>query len=50
MRRLRTRTVSTKVSEDGYAMVEQLAGDQMVYARLYPPQLIEEYRKAVRGL
>ena len=30
MPRLRTRTVSTKVTEDDYAMFEQLAGDQKV--------------------
>ena len=30
MARLRTRTISTKVSEEDYAMFEQLAGDQRV--------------------
>jgi hypothetical protein len=30
MPRLRTRTVSTKVSEEDYAMFEQLAGDQKI--------------------
>jgi hypothetical protein len=30
MTRLRTRTVSTKVTKDDYAMFEQLAGDQRV--------------------
>ena len=30
MPRVRTRTVSTKVSEDDYALLKQLAGDQRV--------------------
>ena len=30
MPRLRTRTISTKVTEEDYAMFEQLAGDQRV--------------------
>src|SRR5678815_4394682 len=30
MPRLRTRTISTKVTEDDYALFEQLAGDQRV--------------------